>query len=134
MLFGHTSHVERNYSKKYLIWLQVLYIEMVMSFYVVASEVCFSHSRNQNKRTKQRAEYLQKQDENKAKAYKADPDKKKASVTTATRPRRRLVPVISLHVVDNTCVYYSRPSRTSNQKKRSLSGKRNTPKAGQEQN
>ncbi|KAL5490946.1 hypothetical protein EMCRGX_G016151 [Ephydatia muelleri] len=45
-------------------------------------------SRNQKKRSKQRAEYLQKQDdilsqENKAKArarYKADPEKKKASV------------------------------------------------------
>eukprot|EP00731_Ephydatia_muelleri_P017537 Em0010g635a len=40
-------------------------------------------SRNRKKRTKQRAEYLQKQEENKAKArerYKADPEKKKASV------------------------------------------------------
>ena len=40
-------------------------------------------SRNQKKRSKQRAEYLQKQDENKAKAralYKANPEKKKASV------------------------------------------------------
>ena len=45
-------------------------------------------SRNRKKRSKQRAEYLQKQDdilsqENKAKArarYKADPEKKKASV------------------------------------------------------
>ena len=58
-------------------------------------------SRNRKKRSKQRAEYLQKQDdilsqENKAKArarYKADPEKKKASVrATATRPipkRRR---------------------------------------------
>ncbi|KAL5493868.1 hypothetical protein EMCRGX_G015102 [Ephydatia muelleri] len=39
-------------------------------------------SRNRKKRTKQRAEYLQKQEENKAKArerYKADPEKKKAS-------------------------------------------------------
>eukprot|EP00731_Ephydatia_muelleri_P034522 Em0064g4a len=38
---------------------------------------------NRKKRTKQRAEYLQKQEENKAKArerYKADPEKKKASV------------------------------------------------------
>ena len=50
-------------------------------------------SRNRKKRSKQRAEYLQKQDdilsqENKAKArarYKADPEKKKASVRdTAT--------------------------------------------------
>ncbi|KAL5505298.1 hypothetical protein EMCRGX_G006706 [Ephydatia muelleri] len=40
-------------------------------------------SRNRKKRTKQRAEYLQKQEENKAKArerYRADPEKKKASV------------------------------------------------------
>ena len=45
-------------------------------------------ARNQKKRSKQRAEYLQKQDdifsqENKAKVrarYKADPEKKKASV------------------------------------------------------
>ena len=45
-------------------------------------------SRNRKKRSKQRAEYLQKQDDilsqqNKAKArarYKADPEKKKASV------------------------------------------------------
>ena len=40
-------------------------------------------SRNQKKRSKQRAEYLQKQDENKAKArvlYKANPEKMKASV------------------------------------------------------
>jgi hypothetical protein len=39
-------------------------------------------SRNRKKRTKQRAEYLQKQEENKAKArerYKADPEKKKRS-------------------------------------------------------
>ena len=51
-------------------------------------------SRNRKKRSKQRAEYLQKQDdilsqENKAKArarYKADPEKKKALYSTATRP------------------------------------------------
>ena len=39
---------------------------------------------NQKKRSKQRAEYLQKQDENKAKdqaLYKANPEKKKASVS-----------------------------------------------------
>ncbi|KAL5506285.1 hypothetical protein EMCRGX_G007898 [Ephydatia muelleri] len=49
-------------------------------------------SRNQKKRSKQRAEYLQKREdilsqENKAKArarYKADPEKKKASVATPT--------------------------------------------------
>ena len=51
----------------------------------LASEVVFLKmpSRNQKKRSKQRAEYLQKQDENKAKAralYKANPEKKKASV------------------------------------------------------
>ena len=57
-------------------------------------------SRNRKKRSKQRAEYLQKQDdilsqENKAKArarYKADPEKMKALYATATRPipnRRR---------------------------------------------
>ena len=65
----------------------------------LASEVVFLKmpSRNQKKRSKQQAEYLQKQDENKAKAralykadpekkasvrdsYKADPEKKKASV------------------------------------------------------
>ena len=51
----------------------------------LASEVVFlkMSSRNQKKRSKQRAEYLQKQDENKAKAralYKANPEKKKASV------------------------------------------------------
>ena len=40
--------------------------------------------------------------------YKVDPEKKKASVATAAR----------LHVVGNTYVYFSRPSRTSNQKKR----------------
>ena len=58
----------------------------------LASEVVFLKmpSRNQKKRSKQRAECLQKQDENKAKAralykasvrdsYKADPEKKKAS-------------------------------------------------------
>ena len=47
----------------------------------LASEVVFLKmpSRNQKKRSKQRAEYLQKQDENKTKAralYKADPEKK----------------------------------------------------------
>ncbi|KAL5517193.1 hypothetical protein EMCRGX_G002692 [Ephydatia muelleri] len=50
--------------------------------------------RNRKKRSKQRAEYLQKQDDilsqqNKAKArarYKADPEKKKASVRDSTRP------------------------------------------------
>ena len=60
----------------------------------------------------------QSKDENKAKArarYKVDLEKKKASGATATR----VSPVISLHVVDNTYVYYSRLSRTSNQKKRS---------------
>ncbi|KAL5515857.1 hypothetical protein EMCRGX_G001092 [Ephydatia muelleri] len=56
----------------------------------MASEVVFlkTPSRNQKKRSKQRAEYLQKREdilsqENKAKArarYKADPEKKKASV------------------------------------------------------
>ena len=51
----------------------------------LASEVVFLKmpSRNQKKRSKQLAEYLQKQDENNAKAralYKADPEKKKASV------------------------------------------------------
>ena len=51
----------------------------------LASEVVFLKmpSRNQKKISKQPAEYLQKQDENKAKAralYKADPEKKKASV------------------------------------------------------
>ena len=51
----------------------------------MTSEVVFLKmpSRNRKKRTKQRAEYLQKQEENKAKArerYKADPEKKKASV------------------------------------------------------
>ena len=58
---------------------------MFLSFVTLASEVVFLKmpSRNQKKRSKQRAEYLQKQDENKAKAralYKADSDKKKASV------------------------------------------------------
>ena len=58
--------------------------------YTLASEVVFLKmpSRNQKKRSKQRAEYLQKREdilsqENKAKArarYKADPEKKKASV------------------------------------------------------
>eukprot|EP00731_Ephydatia_muelleri_P024984 Em0017g67a len=46
-------------------------------------------SRNRKKRTKQRAEYLQKQEENKAKArerYKADPEKKKASVLQLDHP------------------------------------------------
>ena len=47
----------------------------------LASEVVFLKmpSRTQKKRSKQRAEYLQKQDEDKAKAralYKADPEKK----------------------------------------------------------
>ena len=51
----------------------------------LASEVVFlkMSSRIQRKRSKQRAEYLQKQDKNKAKAialYKADPEKKKAFV------------------------------------------------------
>ena len=58
---------------------------MFLSLVTLASEVVFLKmpSRNQKKRSKQRAEYLQKQDENKAKAralYKADPEKKKASV------------------------------------------------------
>ena len=51
-------------------------------------------SRNRKKRSKQRAEYLPKQDdilsqENKAKArarYKADPEMEKALYATATRP------------------------------------------------
>ena len=58
---------------------------MFLLLVTLASEVVFLKmpSRNQKKRSKQRAEYLQKQDENKAKAlalYKADPEKKKASV------------------------------------------------------
>ena len=52
----------------------------------LASEVVFLKmpSCNQKKRSKQRAEYLQKQDENKVKAralYKANPENKKASVS-----------------------------------------------------
>ena len=44
-------------------------------------------SRNQKKRSKQRAEYLQKQDENKVKAralYKADPERRRPLYATAT--------------------------------------------------
>ena len=47
-------------------------------------------SRNQKKRSKQRAEYLQKQDENKAKAralYKADPEKKDLEENRAAKRR-----------------------------------------------
>ena len=121
MSFGHISHLERNYSEKYLIWLQVLwplassskflikciilgsintptgtkfiwfsYRSLYSRYLTLASEVVFLKmpSRNQKKRSKQRAEYLQKREdilsqENKAKArarYKADPEKKKASV------------------------------------------------------
>ena len=64
---------------------------MVCSLVVtLASEVVFLKmpSRNQKKRSKQRAEYLQKQDENKAKVralYKADPEKRPL-YATATRP------------------------------------------------
>ena len=64
------------------IWCSYSYRSLVVT---LASEVVFLKmpSRNQKKRSKQRAEYLQKQDKNKAKAralYKADPEKKKASV------------------------------------------------------
>ena len=67
-----------------------LYISQFSRYLTLASEVVFLKmpSRNQKKRSKQRAEYLQKREdilsqENKAKArarYKADPEKKKASV------------------------------------------------------
>ena len=71
---------------------ECFYLLVYLVFLVVtlASEVVFLKmpSRNQRRLSKQRAEYLQKQDENKAKAralYKANPDQK-ASVPTATRP------------------------------------------------
>ena len=75
----------------------------------LASEVVFLKmpSRNQKKRSKQRAEYLQKQDENKAKAralYKADPDpeKKKVSVRDSYKadPEKKKASVRDSYKVD----------------------------------
>ena len=79
----------------------------------LSSEVVFLKmpSRNQKKRSKQRAEYLQKQDENRAKAralykanpekkasvrdsYKADPEKKRPLHATATRPIPKRRPLL----------------------------------------
>ena len=67
-----------------------MFLSQFSRYLTLASEVVFLKmpSRNQKKRSKQRAEYLQKREdilsqENKAKArarYKADPEKKKASV------------------------------------------------------
>ena len=67
-----------------------MFLSQFSRYLTLASEVVFLKmpSRNQKKRSKQRAEYLQKREdilsqENKAKArarYKADPEKKNASV------------------------------------------------------
>ena len=66
---------------------KLIYRSLVIT---LASEVVLLKmpSRNQRKRSKQRAEYLQKQDEKKANARalcKANPEKKKASVHDSTR-------------------------------------------------
>ena len=72
-----------------------MFLSQFSRYLTLASEVVFLKmpSRNQKKRSKQRAEYLQKREdilsqENKAKArarYKADPEKKKASVRNTSK-------------------------------------------------
>ena len=85
----------------------VISIHVVDNTYVYYSRP--SRTSNQKKRSQQQAKYLQKQDQNNTKARVRF--RKEGLYTRQLQGlsrKKRLVPVISLHVVDNTCVYYSK--------------------------